>query len=217
MGLILILALSAFGQSEEEMGIKGNRGNQMAGIRIGVHHFTADKTNQFEDGFEVLAESDASFVAEFYYNYFLLNQLGMELSLASAHRSDLVYTNAAEDIRLFGSANVYPISLGVKFTPLSGLVSDHYQPFLSIGGSLVVTRQLFDTSYYSYYYDYATSSETDLGWYWGVGFESYVSRTVCVTSSFKNYSIEYSDPIAGYKDHSGWQITVGAAYIMRSL
>jgi hypothetical protein len=43
-----------------------------------------------------------------------------------------------------------------------------------------------------------------------------VMSSVCVTSNFKYHSVDYSKSIGGYKDHSGYQITVGAAYILRS-
>ncbi len=207
--------MSAFAQSDEQNVLIGNKGNQMLGVRFGVHSFTTNEEGTFED-LDVNTSTDVSFAAEFYFNYFLVDKLGMELSLGSAHRGEVVFRDSNSALVSYGSANVYPMSVGLKATPLSGWVSDHYQPFFLIGGSLVVARRIFETGDLGLY-AYGTESETDFGWFWGAGFESYISHSICVSSSFKQYSIDYSDYIAGYKDHSGWQIIVGIAYIWRQI
>ena len=189
----------------------------MAGIRLGAYHFTTDEDAVPSDGFEIKRGGKDGFAIEAFYNYFFLDQVGVEATLGSANRDDLIFES--EEIgQLFGSANVYPIAVGIKLTPLSGLVSDHYQPYFHGGGSLVITREMFQGGKFKdlyALYERGSKSRTDFGWWIGAGFESYISSVVCVTSNFKYHFIDYSKPIAGYKDHSGYQITLGVAYILR--
>jgi hypothetical protein len=219
LGLLIfsILAQLCFAQQGSDVVIVGNRGNQLVGARVGIYHYTTNEKSIFSDNLVASSTTSDGFAAEVFYNYFLLDQLAMEISLGSANRGDILYEDSTA--RLFGSANVYPMTFGIKITPLSGLVSDHYQPYVDGGGSVVVTREIFEggTLYTDYYspYDFGSKSKTSVGWWAGGGFESYVAQTLAVTSNFKYYSIDYSKYIAGYKDHSGYQISVGLAYIFR--
>lgn len=214
----MLLAEAPFAQSDSPEGVIGNRGNQLLGIRLGVCHFTTDEATSPSEGLEVIGGSKNAFTGELFYNYFMLDQLALEFCLGSNARGDITF-RSPEIGEFFGSVNVYPIAVGIKLTPLSGLVSDHYQPYFHGGGSLVVTRELFESAnyvdIYAYYDRGGQKSRTDFGWWAGFGFESYIMSSVCVTSSFKYHSIDYSKSIGGYKDHSGYQITFGAAYVLR--
>jgi hypothetical protein len=188
------------------------------GIRLGVYHFTTDETVSLSEGLKIIRSKKDGFAAEFFYNYFLLDQFGFEFSLGSASRADIIF-RSVEIGEFFGSVNVFPIAIGLKVTPLSGLVSEHYQLYFHGGGSLVITRELFEgargVDIDAYLDRGGAQSRTDFGWWAGFGFESYVSSRICVTSNFKYHSIDYSESIGGFKDHSGYQITFGVAYIFR--
>ncbi|MBU1318970.1 MAG: outer membrane beta-barrel protein [candidate division Zixibacteria bacterium] len=216
--LFTLLLQAAWAQDDSHNTIKGNRGNQLVGVRLGIYHFTSNEESIFGDNLISSSTTNNGFAAEVFFNYFFLDQTALEVSLGNANRGDILYENESIG-RLFGSAGVYPMTLGLKITPLSGIVSGHYQPYIHGGGSLVVTREIFEggtlyTDQYAYY-DFGSKSRTAFGWWAGGGFESYVSSTIAVTSNFKYYSIDYSKYIAGYKDHSGYQISVGIAYIFR--
>jgi hypothetical protein len=216
--LIALLAQMSSAQTDSPATTVGNRGNQLMGIRLGVYHFTTDETVAPSEGLEVVGSKKNGFAAEFFYDYFLLDQLGFEFSLGSASRADIIFRSDSIG-ELLGSVNVYPIAIGIKVTPLSGLVSDHYQPYLHGGGSLVITRELFEAGRgvdpVAYWDRGGAQSRTDFGWWAGFGFESYVASRICVTSNFKYHSIDYSESIGGFRDHSGYQITFGVAYIFR--
>jgi len=215
--VLALLVQAAWAQDNSHKAIKGNRGNQLVGLRIGVYHFTSNEESIFGDNLVSSSITKNGFAAELFFNYFFLDQVALEVSLGNANRGDILFENDSIG-RLFGSASVYPIAVGIKVTPLSGIIRDRYQPYIHGGGSLVVTREIFEggrlTGPYTFY-DFSSKSRTGLGWWVGGGFESYVSSTIAVTSNFKYYSIDYSKYIAGYKDHSGYQISVGVAYIFR--
>jgi hypothetical protein len=216
--LIALLAQVSLAQTDSPAATIGNRGNQLVGIRLGVYHFTTDETVAPSEGLEIIGSKKDGFAAEFFYNYFLLDQLAFEFSLGSASRADIIF-RSAEIGEFFGSINVFPIAVGMKVTPLSGLVSDRYQPYFHGGGSLVITRELFEgirrVDYQALLNRGGPLSRAAFGWWAGFGFESYVSARICVTSSFKYHSIDYSESIGGFKDHSGYQIAFGVAYIFR--
>jgi hypothetical protein len=217
MLLLLFLLPGANSVLGESQVIRGNRGNQLLGVRIGLLHYTSSDKQTYPEGVVFSGAIENGFVAEAFYNYYFLDQLGLEISLGNANRGDIVFESDSIG-RLFGAASVYPIAVGLKLTPLSGIVRDHYQPFLSAGGALVITRELFEGGYLTNpydYYDLSTKSKTDVGWWVGGGFESYVSSTICVHSSLTYYGIDYSEPIAGNKDHSGYRLAFGIAYIFR--
>lgn len=219
--LLIMLALTALpltvlaGSSDQPI---GNKGNQLVGIRIGSYHFTTDEELSISEGLEISGGSKNAVTAELFYNYFFLDQLGFEFSLGSATRSDITFESDSIG-EFLGTVNVYPIAVGVKLTPLSGIVSEYFQPFVHGGGSLVITREMFEGARRIDIREYldrgGEQSKTDFGWWAGAGFESYVSSRICVTSNFKYHSIEYSESIGGYKNHSGYQIMVGVAYIFR--
>jgi len=212
--LVLVISSACFAQTEEAEPIRGNKGNQIIGIRLGIYHFTTAEESIFGDNLVFSGAHENGFAAEFFFNYYFLDQLALEVSLANANRGDILFESDSIG-RLFGSANVYPMAVGLKFTPVSGIISEKFQPYFFGGGSLVITREIFEggTLYGPYtFYDFDSKSRTDVGWWAGGGIESYLSRKILLSSSFKYYSIEYSKYIAGYKDHSGYQITVGIGY-----
>jgi len=210
--LVLLLAAGdTFGQAH-------NKGTQAVGIRIGVHHFTTGEEAEVTEGLRVEPGGQEGFAAEAFYNYYLLDQLAFEVSLASAHRSDVTFKSTETGAVFFGTANVYPMSVGIKVAPLASMLSEKYQPWFAGGGSLVITRELFEAARdidLEEYFDRGEKSKTDLGYWLGAGFDSFISRSFGVTGSFKYFGIEYDSPVAGYRDHSGWQITVGVSYIVR--
>ena len=216
--LLTLLAQVSFAQTDLPAAAMGNRGNQLVGIRLGVYHFTTEETVSPSEGLEIIGSKKDGFAAEFFYDYFLLDQLGFEFSLGSASRADIIFRSDLIG-EFFGSVNVFPIAVGMKVTPLSGLVSERIQPYVHGGGSLVITRELFEgargVDIEAYWNRGGSQSRTAFGWWAGFGFESYVSSRISVTSNFKYHSIDYSESIGGFKDHSGYQITFGVAYIFR--
>ncbi len=187
------------------------------GVRIGLYHTTSTDKSVFV-GLPVTSSIGRNALsAEFFYNYFFLDQIGFEIILGSISRGDIEFEDDF-DHRLIGSANIYPMAIGLKLTPLSGITSRKFRPYIHGGGSLVVTRELYEggqlAGQYNDLYAFRSRSETDFGWWAGGGLESFVSSSVCITSDFKYQSIKHGEYIAGYKDHSGYQITFGVGYIL---
>ncbi len=215
IAMISLCASVVFAQNQRQEDTK--RKLQYAGVRIGLYHTTATDESPFE-GMPVTSNIGSNAVtAEFFFNYFFIDQIGFEVILGSISRGDIEFKDDQSN-RLFGSASVYPMAFGLKLTPLTSLVSRRFRPYIHGGGSLVVTRELYEGGqlagqYYSSY-ALATRSESDFGWWAGGGIESFVSSSICITSDFKYQSIKYNEYIAGRKDHSGYQITLGVGYIL---
>jgi opacity protein-like surface antigen len=213
----IALSVSAVSAQDAEQS-EDNSVLQYIGVRIGLFHTTSTDESVFVDLPVTSSIGSNAISAEFFYNYFFLDQIGFEIILGSISRGDIEFVDDSS-YRLLGSANVYPIAIGLKLTPLSGITSRSFQPYIHGGGSLVVTRELYESGQlagqYNDLYAFGSRSETDFGWWAGGGLESFVSSSVCITSDFKYQSIKHGEYIAGYKDHSGYQITFGVGYIFR--
>jgi hypothetical protein len=210
-----VVLMSGSVHAQVDQRSRGGQGDQLVGVRIGLFSNSADKVPAYESDSITSSISDNAFLFEFFYNYFLLDWLALDGMIDIISRGDVEIRSGND--RMFGTASVYPLQAGIKILPFCSLLSETYRPYIHAGGSLVVAREIYDGGYNIYYdgYEIATRSETGFGWWIGGGFESYVSTSICITSDFKYQSIDYSDYIAGYKDHSGYQFSVGIAYLIR--
>jgi hypothetical protein len=219
IAVLVLVAVAGFAAAQEDLD-GGGRGDQLVGLRFGLYHNTGDRGAAPDSSPSPVRSniSENAVTMEFFYNYYVLDWLAFEGILGTISRGDVEFSDDLGN-RAFGSASMYPIQVGLKLAPLSGHVSDNYRPYIHGGGALFVVREIYEGGYlaspYDDYYTFATRSKTKFGWWLGGGFESYVSQTICLTSDIKYESISYSDIIAGFRDHSGYQITVGVAYIFR--
>jgi opacity protein-like surface antigen len=208
---VLILLLVATNLSGANIG-----GLSYAGIRIGVGHTNqADPDVQYSN-YDITVDQNG-FYTEAFFDWQFLNELSLDISLAALSRGEFRWT--IPDVgNFFGSINLYPIMVGLKIKPLISMLSDDYQPWIAGGASLVVGRAVVEggTVYSPYIYiGQAEKSQTSLGWWLGAGFDSFVSSTIVLTSSFRYQHMKFGEPVGGYLDHSGYQIAFGIGYIFR--
>lgn len=192
------------------------KGISYVGIRLGINHITQEDPDVAYTNYNVSANRDG-FYTEGFFNWHFMNEIALEVGLASASRGE--FTWRTPDGTLFGNINLYPIMAGLKIKPLASLLVDHYQPYVSGGGSFVIGRAVVEgANFYDpyIYYDPSLEDETTFGWWLGGGFDSFISTTICLTADVKYQHINFGTAIGGYENHSGYQISVGAAYIFRN-
>jgi hypothetical protein len=204
-GTILTSDLFAVGVSSRSFA----RSN-MAGGRLGVWSGTGPTTTADEDD-EALEFSRSSLYAEFFYSYRISPPLMLDFSFGIFGRGDFKYSSETEI--LTGTVNLYPIFLSLKLYPL-GSTASALQPYFQGGGGLVYGNQ----AAIDYYYDVAFTQEsaTKLTYMMGGGVDWPIADQIGLTSSFKYIPVKFGKKLAGIKDYSGWQVSVGLGYIFGS-
>jgi opacity protein-like surface antigen len=193
------------------------KGLSYAGIRIGVGH-TAQANPDVKYSNYTITSDQNGFYTEAFFNWHFLNEFALDVGLASLSRGEFRWR--IPDIgNFFGSINLYPIMVGLKIKPLASIFSDDYQPWMAGGGSVVVGRAVVEggTVLDPYAYVASAESQTALGWWLGAGFDSFVSSTIALSSSFRYQHMKFGDPVGGYLDHSGYQISFGIGYIFKKI
>lgn len=188
------------------------KGLSYAGIRIGVGHTTQATPDEEFSNYRITSDQNG-FYTEAFFNWHFLNELALDIGLASLNRGEFRWTIIEGDF--FGSINIYPIMAGLKIKPLASMLSDDYQPWIAGGGSIVVGRAVIEGGTNPYIPISSAESQTALGWWLGGGFDSFISSTIVLSSSFRYQHMKFGKPVGGYLNHSGYQISFGIGYIFR--
>ncbi|MCK4857161.1 MAG: outer membrane beta-barrel protein [candidate division Zixibacteria bacterium] len=158
---------------------------------------------------------------EGFFGYFILPQAALVVNLGSYSKGDISVQGTQDAVgqRTFiGSAGIYPIQIGVKLEPFTGQLVAGMSPFLEGGGALIIGSESISQLYYDRYYDAWTDgvlkTETDWNWWLGGGALVSLSSTVRLDLMVKYIRIEFSGDIAGIRDYSGWQVSVGIGYLV---
>ncbi len=192
-------------------------GISYAGIKIGVGHTSQDTPDEQYIDYSI-SSSQNGLHTEVFFNWHFLNEVALDVGLSVINRGEFRWQVEGTG-NFFGSINLYPLDAGVKIKPLASQLSDHYQPWVAGGGSLIIGRgvieggSIFDPYIYL---DRDSESATTFGWWIGAGFDTFVSTTIGLSGSVKYHKMDFNDEaIGGYVDHSGYQIAFGIAYILR--
>lgn len=189
----------------------------MIGIRLGP--WLADGlTTDVETEFVRVVSSSTAFHLEFFYNYRLKGPFYLDLSLGGVSRGDIRvnYRSQTAEETGFGTAMVYPLSVGIGLFPLANKPDNIWQPFFVAGGSLVIgTETISFTGYNTYiggYIGIESESRETVGWYASGGLDLVLGRNFVLSFLGKYQHAVFSEELVGVKDFSGMQILVGAAY-----
>lgn len=191
------------------------KGLSYAGVRIGVGHTTQANPDEQYSNYRITSDQNG-FYSEAFFNWHFLNEMALDIGLASLSRGEFRWT--IPDVgNFFGSINLYPIMVGLKIKPLASMLDDDYQPWFAGGGSIVVGRAVVEGGSILDPYVYVSSaeSETAVGWWLGGGFDSFISSTIVLSSSFRYQHMKFGKSVGGYFNHSGYQISFGIGYIFR--
>jgi opacity protein-like surface antigen len=111
--------------------------------------------------------------------------------------------------------NIYPFFVTGKLYPLAQIANITVHPYFQFGGGIVHASR----SGVDYYYgvEFTEDSETKLTYTLGGGIDFPVADQICLLANYRYLPVDFSDPLAGLKDYSGWQVTVGLAYTFHSI
>jgi hypothetical protein len=208
--LVLLLVLSANATGGQP------RGTTSIGVRLGLFTNSHNDIDRANSDVNLFASKTILYI-EGYVNYYLFDFLAVSANLGSYSKGDIrfhVYDSGVQVGEFIGQASVYPIQLGLKFSPFSGQLPLKCRPFLEGGGALIVGRETATMgSTYIPGWDGNIGSETDFNWWAAVGAEIPLSPTIQMDLMVKYVNTNFSGDIAGIKDFSGVQISIGIGYV----
>jgi hypothetical protein len=109
------------------------------------------------------------------------------------------------------------MQLGLKLSPFRSQLPLQSHPYIEGGGALIVGREAATLGTYgstfAAYTDGVIGSETDFNWWGAAGCEIPLSQTLQFDFMVKYIGTKFSGDIAGIKDFSGMQISIGIGYI----
>lgn len=210
LGLLFILSANAMGSQP--------RGTTSLGVRLGLFSNSHNDIDHASSDVKLFT-SKTIFYIEGYLNYYLLDFLAVSANLGSYSKGDIrfdVYEGDVQTGSFIGQASVYPIQLGLKFSPFGNQLPLKCRPFLEGGGALIVGRETATMGTYSLaqyqYWDGNIGSESDFNWWAALGTEIPLSPTIQMDFMVKYVKTNFSGDIAGIKDYSGVQISFGIGY-----
>jgi hypothetical protein len=211
LGLLLVLSANLFGVQP--------KGTTSIGVRLGLFNNSHNDIDRANSDVKLFA-AKTIFYIEGYVNYYLLDFLALSANLGSYSKGDIRFDVYDGDVLVgsfIGQASVYPMQLGLKFSPFSNQLPLKCRPFLEGGGALIVGRETATMGTYSLaqyqYWDGNIGSETDFNWWAAIGTEIPLSPTIQMDFMVKYVKTNFSGDIAGIKDYSGVQISIGIGYV----
>jgi len=211
LGLLLVLSANVIGSQP--------RGTTSMGVRLGLFNNSHNDIDHINSGVQ-LSATKTIFYIEGYVNYYLLDFLALSANLGSYSKGDISYDAYEGGVQVghfIGQASVYPMQVGLKFSPFNSQLPLNCRPFLEGGGALIVGRETATMGTYSLakyqYWDGNIGSETDFNWWAAIGTEIPLSPTIQMDLMVKYLNTNFSGDIAGIKDYSGVQISIGIGYV----
>lgn len=209
--LLILLFVFSSNLLAVERSQSGFGNSHFIGGRFGAWTMTTN-----EDFIDSLTNfSSSALYAEFFYAHRITPYLSGEFSIGIFSQGDLEYDDGTG--KTTGAAKLYPFFLSAKLYLPSYSKSFPFWPYLRIGGGVVHgTRDI--TSIYSadpinYYIE---ESQTKITYIWGFGIDWPIADQIGLNIDFKNCPVKFGNALAGLKDYSGWSLTFGVGYIMRS-
>jgi hypothetical protein len=208
--LLLLLCSGALGAQP--------RGTTAVGVRVGLFDNSHNDLEVVNSDVKLFA-SRTVFYIEGYVDYYLLDYLAFCANVGSYSKGDIrfdVYYNGVFDGSFIGQASVYPMQVGLRLTPFRDQLPLQCRPYVEGGGALIVGRETASMGTYGStfgtYTDGTIGSETDFNWWAGIGSEIPMSPTIQLDFMVKYLKTQFSGDIAGIKDFSGVQISIGIGY-----
>lgn len=209
--LIFLMVLSANLYAVEKKQLSRFGNSHLVGGRFGAWVMTTN-----EDFLDSLTDfSSSALYAEFFYAHRVAPFLATEFSIGIFSQGDLEYDSDAGVTT--GAVKMYPFFLSAKLYPFSKFENFSLWPYLRVGGGLVYGTRDFNSIYYddpaNYYVE---ESETKITYTWGFGIDWPIADQIALNIDFKNTPVKFGKPLAGLKEYSGWSLTFGVGYILKS-
>ncbi len=203
----LVLSANLFAVEKKQPGRFGN--SNLVGGRFGAWTMTTN-----EDFLDSLTDfSSSALYAEFFYAHRVAPFLATEFSIGIFSQGDLEYNDGITT----GAVKMYPIFISAKLYPFSKYKNFSLWPYLRVGGGLIYGTRDFNSIYYddpaNYYVE---ESEIKITYTWGIGIDWPLADQIALNIDFKNTPVKFGKSLAGLKDYSGWSLTFGVGYILKS-
>lgn len=187
----------------------------LIGLRVGLWRISS---TDVEPGIPYYTSSSKSVspYGEFFLSYGLKKGFLAELSLGSCDRGETRLE--IEDGYYWESLTIYPISLGGHFYPLSSKPRIPWQPYLDLGVSYVIGSSSLEYGSFSpgfrAFFDGYVKTRSAFGAFAGAGLDFNISPSLILNFHMKYRWIKFGEEVAGLKDYSGAQFTLGFAYVL---
>ena len=216
----LVLVIAAIGNAYyTRPAAAGNDlvGKNMVGVRLGPWLAEGLTTGIQTTQVKVVSSSTA-FHLELFYEYHLSGPLFLDMNFGAVSRGDIRIETGSASARFsaIGTAGIFPLGIGLQVSPLAGRSEQSLQPFVALGGSLVIGTETLSygiNSPVGTYVGYGSESRESLGWYAGGGFNWVLGANFALSALGKYQYAKFGKELVGVKDYSGAQILVGAAYL----
>lgn len=216
---LMVVPVSAQTQQQPSTLDLFSRQNQV-GIRLGAWISTGDDVPRetFTDpGSGESVEADiatGSFIAEAFYCYRAWPNVAFEFSFGLSNRGDVISITPTPvgDIRDIGTLNVYPILLQVRlYAPLN--FGSRMQFYVSGGGGVYYGRNSIQISNDIYNSQFRESSDTDLNFVAGAGFDYVLADQFALGLNAKYMPISFDDELLRTSDWSAATVAVSVMYL----
>ncbi len=207
--LIFVSSSNLFAVEKSKIGF-GN--NHFVGGRFGAWTMTTDASV-----LDSLTDfSNGALFAEFFYAHRIAPFISGEFTFGIFSQGDLEYNTATEIST--GATKLYPVFISAKLYPLSKYENISLWPYVRIGGGLVYGTRDFTSNYIGDPINYSVEeSEAKITYTWGFGIDWPIADQIGLNIDFKTTPVKFKDDsLAGLNDYSGWSLTVGVGYILKS-
>jgi hypothetical protein len=178
------------------------------GVRMGAWTTVGNEILQWESA-DNSQLPDRLVYGEFFYAHKLNQYLSLEASIGVFSPRDLI-TYPVGDYSLVGTVTVTPAFLSLQLFPLHHLKGFALDPYLQLGGGIVLGSEGNVDYYYDAVYDYNHAEK--LTYCLGGGFNWAVASQIALTTNLKYVPVKFGKALIGFKDFSGWQLSIGAGY-----
>ncbi len=214
-GLLGILVLILFLSGSDICTAEDVSSFNMIGLRFGMWRVNSIDLKPEIPEYSSSAKTTSPY-GEFFLAYGLKKGFLVELSLGSCDRGETRFE--LEDGYYWESVDIYPISVSGHFYPLSSRPKISWQPYSDLGVSYVIgSRSLDYGSIYSgqgYFFEGYVKTRSAFGAFAGAGMDFNISRSLIINFDFKYRWVKFGEEMAGLKDYSGAQFTLGFAYVL---
>ena len=208
--LIISFAISSdlFAVERSQTGFSNSH---FIGGRFGAWTMTTD-----EGIIDTLTDfSSGALYLEFFYNHRITSFLSGEVSIGLFSQGDLEYEPGTGTTT--GAVKLYPFFLSAKLYPPTKNKNISLWPYLRIGGGVVHGTRDMTSTYSAHPANYyLEETQTKITYTLGFGIDWPIADQIGLNIDFKNTPVKFGKHLAGLKEYSGWTLTVGVGYILRS-
>lgn len=185
---------------------------KQVGLRFGAWSLSNQKhSTEIAATYEI---KKTSLLTELFYSYGLKSGFTLDFSAGANFKGQSRYET--QDGYFWQSVTIYPLSAGISFYPLSFFTKNKLQIYLDGGGSFIIGSQRLDYGVFNAFAPLPPGfgeSQSTFGFYAGMGIGYQVLKYLLLDFDLKYRQAKFDSYVGGIKDHSGFVLALGAAYL----